>query len=642
MIDRTRGSNLHGKAEEVAQSEMLADLAERALAAFENIAAAARAGLGIKTSGLGAMASINQATAEKVAQSLRTIQEGRELDCAKLMHEPAIARLVIADDDDNQEELYISRAGTVDPVRLKLCSYLSPKGQLASYAVGDYKPVRLPSGTKNYEVLEKATFSPVFGAEWDSRPAIVHSQEGAPLTIKSLRDLLSKAGFAEDEVDELERLLAEADAADNVVAGLRRSTLTAMQLRIQPLLDQFQSEIFRLPLDSRLAIFGPPGSGKTTTLVKRLRQKLDFAFLEEEERDLVAKPGPSGLDHAHSWLMFTPTTLLKEYVKAALSREDVPVIDDRIQTWDDYRRAIARRSLPILRSGSRKGMVIRPEPGILKAETVSNQIAWFDAFTEFQQDLFLKELGEAAVRIAESDDARIAAVGRQIGAAIERGQGRPSRLISELAGLLDELQRLAAGSREETRQTLRRILGLEVRRDTAFLDALARFVATLTPENEDELDDPDGDDDEDELVPQSDRRAAEAAFIRALRSKAVSDVSKRAPSKTSRNAQVLAWLEERGVSLPPLAEVGERILLQRAMARIAKAPADFITKIPARYRRFRREAGADGQWFEAVPAAADVDALEVDIVILAMLRAASQIGDDAQLMRRLGERAPSI
>src|SRR5690606_24414809 len=53
-------------------------------------------------------------------------------------------------------------------------------------------------------------------------------------------------------------------------------------------------------------------------------------------------------------------------------------------------------------------------------------------------------------------------------------------------------------------------------------------------------------------------------------------------------------------------------------------------------------AGADGQWFEAVPAAADVDALEVDIVILAMLRAASQIGDDAQLMRRLGERAPSI
>lgn len=634
---------LHGKFEDPkAQSEMLNELAELALAAFENIADAARAGLGVKTSGLGAMASINQATAENVAKSLRNIQEGREFDCTKLLHEPTIARLVIADDDDNREELYISRAGTVDPVRLKLCSYLSPKGQLASYSVGDYKAVRLPAGTKNYEVIEKATFSPVFGTEWDSQPAIVHSADGSPLTIKSLRELLSKAGFSSDEVDELDRQLAEADAAENVVAGLRRSTLTAMQLRVQPLLDQFQSEIFRLPLNSRLAILGPPGSGKTTTLVKRLRQKLDFAFLDEEERELVAKPGPSSLDHAHSWLVFTPTTLLKEYVRAALNREDVPVTDDRIQTWDDYRRALARRVLPILRSGSRKGMVIRPDLGLLKADTVSNQIAWFDAFTAFQQNQFLKELAEAAARIARTDNARIGAIGRQISAAIERNQGRSSALIFELASILDELQRLAAGSREETRQSLRRILALEVRKDTAFLDGLARFVATLTAENEDELDDPDGEDDEEEAIPLAGRRAAEAAFIRALRARAVSEVNKRAPSKTSRNAQVLAWLDQRGVSLPPLADVGERILLQRAMGRVAKAPADFITKIPARYRRFRREAGAQGQWYEAVPVAADVDALEVDLVVLAMLRAAVQVGDDAQLMRRLGEKAPSI
>jgi hypothetical protein len=624
--------------------EGLTDLAERVLVAFEDIAETARAGLGSKPIGLGAMASINQATAEKVAQALHSIQEGRELDCIKLMSEPAIARLVIVDDSGHEEELYISRAGTVDPVRLKLCSYLSPKGQLASWSVGDYKPVRLPSGTKYFEVIEKATFSPIiFGGEWDSRPAIIDAESGPPLTIKSLRDILSKAGASADELDELERQLAQADAADNIFKGLRHSTFTAMQLRVQPLLDEFQSEIFRLPLDSRLAILGPPGSGKTTTLVKRLRQKLDFAFLEEEERDLVTQPGPSGLDHAHSWLMFTPTKLLREYVKAALSKEDVPVTDERIQTWDDYRQAVARRTLPILRSGRRNGMVPRTGPSLLKAETIAAQIEWFDAFTRFQQDFFLKELGEAAEAIATSEETRTAIIGRQIVAAVNRGQGRPERLIAELAALLEELQRVASASREETRKTLRRALGLEVRKDPGFLDALARFIATLKPENEDDLDDPDGEDDDDETVPLGGLRAAEAAFIKALRARAVSEVNRRAPSRASRNASILAWLDDRGLSLPDLAEVGTQILLQRAMARIAKAPGNFVAKVPARYRRFRREAAAEGNWYEAPPPAApEVDPLEIDLVLLAMLRAAGQIGDDAQLMRRLGDRAPSI
>lgn len=588
------------------------------------------------------MASINQATAEKVVKNLREIHEGRALDCIKLMHEPAIARLVIADENDNQQELYISRAGTVDPVRLKLCSFLSPKGNLASLSVGDGRTIRLPAGPQYFEVIEKATFAPIFDDSWDSRPAIVHADVGAPLTIKSLRDLLAYAGVGEDEIDELERQLTEADAADNIVRGLQRSALTAMQMRVQPLLDQYQSEIFRLPLDSRLAILGPPGSGKTTTLIKRLRQKLDFAFLEPEERALVEEPGASGLDHAHSWLMFTPTTLLKEYVKAAFNKEDVPVTDERIQTWDDYRRAIARRSLPILRSGNRKGMVIKSGAGILNAETISNQIAWFDAFTAFQQELFLKQLGDAATLLASAEEARIGAIGRQIDAAIGRSQGRPDRLISELATMLEELQRIASGSRDDTRKSLRRFLSIEVRKDDTFLAALARFITTLAPENEDDLDDPDGDDDDEEAVPLSGLRAAEAAFIRALRARAVSEVSKRAPSKTSRNAQVLKWLEERGTEIPTLTDIGSKILLQRAMAQISKAPAEFIAKIPARYRRFRREAHGEGQWYETVPAAADVDALELDLIILAMLRAANQIGDDAQLIRRLGDRAPDI
>src|SRR3954470_10177617 len=116
---------------EVNRSELLQRLAKEVLDAFESIAAAARSRLGQTPRGprLEAFASINQATAEKVVKALGEIQQGRELDCRKLLLQPAVARLVIADEDNNRETLYISAAGTVDPITVKLCSYMSAKGQ---------------------------------------------------------------------------------------------------------------------------------------------------------------------------------------------------------------------------------------------------------------------------------------------------------------------------------------------------------------------------------------------------------------------------------------------------------------------------------------------------------------------------------
>ena len=618
-------------------------LASEVLANFEKIADTAFHNLGYRGATMDAMASINQATAEKIEQNFREMQRNREIDCRRLMDQPAIARLIVADDDDNREVLYVSPAGTVGPLGFSFCSYLSPKGSLASFPIGAYRPIRLPGGVRNFEVIEKATFSPQHvSGQWDSRPAVIHAENGPPTTIKSLRDLLKQQGFSDEDLDELERQLAEDDAANNVSLGLQRSVLTAMQMRVQPLLDECQSEIVRLPLSSRLAVLGPPGSGKTTTLIKRLRQKLDFAVLEPEERDLVEDPAPNGLDHAHSWLMFTPTALLKEYVKAAFAREDVPVSSERIQTWDDYRHTIARRNLPILRAGKRNGMTVRHNAGTLLPETGSDQIAWFEAFTQFHEGRFLTELADAAARLDAAKEGRTVALGRQITAAIERSRGEPALLLFELAALMDDLQELASASRKDTRQRLRSLLGALVGKDKPLLDALATFIARLAPDNDDELDDPDAEDDDDEPATAQGRRAAEGAFYKALRAKAVAEATGRAPARTSRNAHVLAWLGERGATLPRLAEIGTTILVQRALVQVARAPANYIAKIPARYRRFRREAHAEGNWYATLHGAAEVDELELDIVILAMLRTARKIAANDRLMRRFGEGAPDI
>ncbi|MFO1241568.1 MAG: hypothetical protein U1E64_14620 [Sphingomonadaceae bacterium] len=102
---------------------------------------------------------------------------------------------------------------------------------------------------------------------------------------------------------------------------------------------------------------------------------------------------------------------------------------------------------------------------------------------------------------------------------------------------------------------------MEVRKDAGFLDSLARFVATLALEIEDDLDDLDDDDEEEKAVPQPGRRAAEAAFCQSTaRKSSVRSARKCTLSKTSRNAQVLAWLDDRGSFILSLGDLGSRIL----------------------------------------------------------------------------------
>src|SRR5690606_35983118 len=111
------------------------------------------------------------------------------------------------------------------------------------------------------------------------------------------------------------------ETEDLIKKGLVHEIRRTMGLRDQPILDKFQDEIFRLPLNSKLMIMGPPGTGKTTTLIKRLSQKLDAEFLEPAERRF-AHPDSAGREHSKSWIMFTPTELLRVYLKDAFARED--------------------------------------------------------------------------------------------------------------------------------------------------------------------------------------------------------------------------------------------------------------------------------------------------------------------------------
>lgn len=619
-------------------------VAGEALAQLDSIAEASkRKLLDGRTLGSDALASINTMTSSSAIQRLDQISQANRESYRVLVAEPAIARVVVVDEEGEEKTYYICRTTPVSGFP-NLASYRAPVGRLASLAIG--AEFTLPNGTV-VEVLERAQLRPSALADgWDSRDTVVEAEHFGPLTIESLRALLTEVAGEEVTEDILGQLLAEETVKANIIDGVRRSVITKMGLRDQPVLDQYQDEIFRLPLDKRLLILGPPGTGKTTTLIRRLGQKLDTAFLEDGEQRLVETVAAAqGVAHSNSWLMFTPTELLKQYLKEAFAREGVPASDLRIRTWQDYRRELARNAFGVLRTASGGGTFVLKEslPSLSEA-ALDRPIQWFDDFDAWQRSAYVQELHEAAALLHDANIPDVKSLGARLQDILERaGDGTLAATFGSLAAELPKVQALVTSLKEASDGKIKATLNLQLNRNRAFLDELARVIDSLQQAQAtetDEQDDFDADEEEDTTTSRTARAAALTAYMQAVRAQARSAASKRMLNKTSRNGKIIEWLADRGLAETDRADVGASLLVQTNARRFVSPVKRYLDGIPKHYRAFRRERQETGNWYRSEGfEARDIHPLELDIVLLAILRAAGDLLSRPSVLRDIGSPA---
>lgn len=601
-------------------------LANEVLETFAEAATVARGKLGAAVDAGNGLAGGNTFTGHEAFRNLNESSRRTREGWLALAREPAISRLVIEDEAGVQRVLYIARkTGTTLPSGAQVANYDTALGRLAELNVGDEVTVSVAGTPQAFSLLEKTTLHPrILDAGWDSVGSLHLDLEGDAFSIRSLRELLQSPGT--DVGDDLDRLLEQAVLADSIKAGISHQVRVAMGLRDQPILDKFQGGIFRRPLESQLIILGPPGTGKTTTLIKRLGQKLDLEALDDRERRIVANSSGS-VPHEINWMMFTPSELLKHYLKEAFNREQVPATDARIQTWEAYRTTLARNTLGILRSANGGRFTLKPDQSHLSGLIFSDPREWFETIRKFHERRLRKQLEDGADMAASAAPASAeamvidlmelaASLGARSWVDVYRDLELRDRAIRTA---LDESRAIADGLLKAERNLL-------YNRDTDVFSRLAQFLSGLQQDDEQDDEDAEFDDDEQETGDQagassSDIQSAVKFYLAAVRALSRSRYQKRAMKKDTRSAHIIAWL---GQSLPSdevLLEIGQRISFQNGLRRFINAFKRYISDVPGSYRAFRREYAGDERFFlSSSHGPLQLSPVELDAMILLMLR----------------------
>ena len=309
----------------------------------------------------------------------------------QLTHEPFVGYARVTDKKTVETKLLICRHYTPLNFRARngnvdFASYLSPLGRIVAKRPGQDHKFQIKTRAGNvledhhFQLIEKDEFTlHLDGGAWDAVNNQISWIDGR-LLARSLRQLL--AGKPEEKQ----------------IRQLRYS----VQLPDQAILDLAQDEIFRLPLRARIRISGAPGTGKTTVLLKRLSQKTKREFLTDEESSSIRD---EDWQDGRNWMLFTPSDLLKVYLKEAMAKELLPASDDHVKVYRTFRLELLR-DIGFIRVGQH-GFFKTATEGLqlMKRGSGGEQVALAKAFGKYLNPRYTQAFRDALQKF--NDETRV-------------------------------------------------------------------------------------------------------------------------------------------------------------------------------------------------------------------------------------------
>jgi hypothetical protein len=125
----------------------------------------------------------------------------------------------------------------------------------------------------------------------------------------------------------------------------RKSFIRKQQsLRSQFILDPKQEKIKRENIFNgvQVVIDGGPGTGKTTTLVQRIKY-LTAKSIAQNKNDLTEWQFNLLTDYKRNWVFFSPSPLLRDYLKDNMAAEGLSPGNNNVWHWSEYKRLMMRK-----------------------------------------------------------------------------------------------------------------------------------------------------------------------------------------------------------------------------------------------------------------------------------------------------------
>ncbi len=173
---------------------------------------------------------------------------------------------------------------------------------------------------KQLKAEQKAREEAIIKAKAEEAERIRKEQEALEAEIRRQEELRAK------EEEEIKLLEEQQTKALELIQQTNISFRNGQEIRVTPIVDESQTnaKVSHLYDGVPIVIDGGPGTGKTTTSIQRLKFLID-PYLKEHESCRLSEQQISMLTDPNKvsshWIFFSPSTLLAQYLKSALSIE---------------------------------------------------------------------------------------------------------------------------------------------------------------------------------------------------------------------------------------------------------------------------------------------------------------------------------